>query len=56
MTRHPQPSAPGFTLIEALLAIGIMAVVLVAVNAVFFSALRLRDRASAAVDQASVTA
>jgi len=52
MTRHPQPSTRGFTLIEAMLAIGIMSVVLVAVNAVFFSALRLRDRASAAVDRA----
>ncbi len=51
MTRLPQPSTHGFTLIEAMLAIGIMAVVLVAVNAVFFSALRLRDRTSAAVDR-----
>ncbi len=34
----------GFTLIELLLGIGITAIVLVAINAVFFTSLRLRDR------------
>lgn len=42
-----------FTLIELILAIGIAAIVLVAVNAVFFATLRLRDSASEAVDAAS---
>ena len=45
-------SMRAFTLIEAMLAIGIMAIVLVAINGVFFSALHLRDRTSAAVDNA----
>jgi type II secretion system protein J len=34
---------PGFTLIELILSIAIMAVVLISVNAVFFSAMRLRE-------------
>jgi type II secretion system protein J len=42
----------GFTLIELILAIAVMAVVLVAVNAVFFTSLRLRDRMHAVVDEA----
>jgi type II secretion system protein J len=42
-----------FTLIELILAIGIAAIVLVAVNAVFFTALRLRNAASDAVDAAT---
>jgi len=40
-----------FTLIEVLLALAICAVVLVAINAVFASAVRLRDRTSLAVDE-----
>jgi len=44
--------ANAFTLIEAVLAIGIMAMVVVAINAVFFTALRLRDRTADAVDHA----
>ena len=39
-----------FTLIELILSIAIMAVVLVAVNAVFFTAMRLRESTRAAVD------
>ena len=43
----------GFTLIEMILAIGIAAVVLITINAVFFSALRLRDDTADMVDAAS---
>ena len=42
-----------FTLIEMILAIGIAAIVLVAINAVFFSALHLREVTQAAVDDAT---
>jgi type II secretion system protein J len=41
-----------FTLVEVLLALAICAIVLAAINAVFATAVRLRDRTSAAVDQA----
>lgn len=41
-----------FTLIEMLLAIGIMAMVLVAINAVFFAAMRLHDSTTQSVDDA----
>jgi type II secretion system protein J len=40
-----------FTLVEVLLAMAICAIVLVAVNAVFATAVRLRDRTSAGVDE-----
>ena len=43
----------GFTLIELILAIGVAAVVLVAVHSVFFTALRLRNATSDAVDAAT---
>jgi type II secretory pathway component PulJ len=39
-----------FTLIEMILAVGVTAIVLVAVNAVFFTALHLRDTTQALVD------
>jgi len=42
-----------FTLIEMVLAIGVAAIVLVAINAVLFAALRLRDATSAVVDAAA---
>ncbi|MDE3099542.1 MAG: GspJ family type II secretion system protein [Verrucomicrobiota bacterium] len=42
-----------FTLIEMILAIGVAALVLAAINAVFFAALRLRDATQAAVDGAA---
>jgi type II secretion system protein J len=42
-----------FTLIEMILAIGIAAMVLVAINAVFFTAVRLRDAATEAIDAAT---
>lgn len=40
----------GFTLIEAILAVGVSAVVLVTISAVFFGALNLRARTTAALD------
>lgn len=42
-----------FTLIELILAVGIAAIVLISINAVFFGALRLRDATAAAVDEAA---
>jgi type II secretion system protein J len=42
-----------FTLIEMILAIGVASIVLIAANAVFFTALHLRDATSDAVDAAS---
>jgi general secretion pathway protein J len=41
----------GFTLVEVILAMAICAIVLVAINAVFATAVRLRDRTSAGVDE-----
>jgi type II secretion system protein J len=41
-----------FTLIEMVLAMGVMAIVLVVINAAFFSAIRLRQRTADAVDEA----
>src|SRR4051812_23724015 len=40
-----------FTLIEILIAVSIFAIVLAAINTVFFSALRLRNRTAAALDK-----
>ena len=45
--------ASGFTLIEMILAIGVAAIVLVAINAVFFTALHLREVTTAVVDNAT---
>jgi type II secretion system protein J len=47
------PRASAFTLIEMILAIGIAAIVLIAVNAVFFTAVHLRDAAADMVDAAT---
>ena len=52
-TLDPRLSAGAFTLIEMILAIGVAAIVLVAVNAVFFTALHLRDATQTAVDEAT---
>jgi type II secretion system protein J len=49
--RRVFPVRHAFTLIEVILAIGVAAVVLLAINAVFFAAMRLRASASAAVEQ-----
>jgi prepilin-type N-terminal cleavage/methylation domain-containing protein len=43
---------PGFTLIEVLLALAICAIVLVAINAVFATAVHLRDKTSTTVEEA----
>ncbi len=45
--------APGFTLLEMLLAIGISALVLVVINSVLFAALNLRQATAETVDAAS---
>jgi len=47
------PQVRAFTLVEMILAIGVAAIVLVAVNAVLFAALRLRDATSDVVDAAA---
>jgi len=45
-------SATGFTLIELLLAITIFSIVLIAMNTVFYAALRLRNNTAEAMDEA----
>ena len=45
------PSASGFTLLELILAIGIMAIVLIAINAVFYTAMRMRENTANAVEE-----
>jgi len=40
----------GFTLVELILAVGVAAIVLAAINGVFFSAMRLRDSTTRAVE------
>lgn len=50
LNRPMRKVAPAFTLIEVLLAVGIFAIVLFAINTVFFSALRLERSTSHAVD------
>jgi type II secretion system protein J len=50
-TQPRERNAPGFTLMELLLAIGVAAIALIAINAVFFTAMRLRDSTTRAVDQ-----
>jgi len=47
------PRLNAFTMIEVLLAIAVMAVVLAAVNTVFYSSLRLRNQTLAALDDAA---
>ncbi len=51
--RRGAVAAFGFTLIEAVLALGISAVVLAAIGGVFYSALRLRNRSVAMLDEGS---
>jgi type II secretion system protein J len=47
--QNPKPP-PAFTLVEVLLALAICAIVLVAINAVFATAIKLRDKTSRMVD------
>ncbi len=47
---HPAPRSGGFTLVEILIASSIMAIVLVSIHAVFFGALRLRERTLDAIE------
>ncbi len=51
LDRAIAPTQGAFTLIELILAIAVMAIVMIAINAVFFSAMRLRDSATRAVDE-----
>jgi type II secretion system protein J len=51
LSRRNKPWAVAFTLVEVLLALAICAIVLVAINAVFATAVRLRDRTSAGIEE-----
>ncbi len=46
-----KPEACGFTLMEMLLALAVSAIVLAGIGGVFFSALRLRERTTALLDE-----
>jgi type II secretion system protein J len=48
---HPSPRTSAFTLIELVLAVSVMAMVVLVINTVFFTALRLRDRTADMLDQ-----
>ncbi len=50
-TKMRSKRASGFTLIEVILAVGIFAIVMVAINTAFFAALRLRQRSSDSLEQ-----
>ena len=50
---RPTQSAQAFTLLEMILAVAVAAIVLVAINAAFFTALHLRDATNRAVDEAT---
>ncbi len=49
--RRVPPLSEAFTLIEVILAVGIFALVLVAINTVFFAAIRLRETTTRVVEQ-----
>jgi type II secretion system protein J len=51
INRPDQRGFRAFTLIELIFGVGIMAIVMVAINAVFFSAMRLRERTADTVDE-----
>jgi type II secretion system protein J len=53
VNRTTRNDVRAFTLIELILAVGIAAIVLVAINAVFFGALHLRETTTNAVDEAT---
>jgi type II secretion system protein J len=48
---HLSRRTNAFTLIELVLAVGVMAMVMLVINSVFFTALRLRDRTADMLDQ-----
>ncbi|HWH68297.1 MAG TPA: type II secretion system protein GspJ [Candidatus Sulfotelmatobacter sp.] len=50
---NPQSPASAFTLIEVLLALAISAIVLAGIGGVFFSAMRLRERTVAMLEEAA---
>ena len=51
LCRSARQSGPAFTLIEVILAVGIFALVLVAINTVFFAAIRLRQTTTNLVEE-----
>jgi len=51
--RNSQSPVRAFTMIELILAIGVAAIVLVAINSVFFASLHLRDATTQAVEAAT---
>jgi len=51
MNRPLRCGLQAFTLIELILSVGIMAIVMIAINAVFFSAMRLRERTADTVEE-----
>lgn len=54
ISRRPTPHvARAFTLIEVLLALAVSAIVLAAISGVFYSAVRLRERTTALLDDAA---
>ena len=53
VNRTTRNEVRAFTLIELILAIGVAAIVLVAINAVFFSALHLRETTTNAIEEAT---
>jgi general secretion pathway protein J len=50
--RPRRPSAPGFTLLEVLLAVSIFSIVLLAIHLVFYGAVRLRNKTAAEIEGA----
>ena len=49
--RTPAPAARGFTLLELLLAMVVFAIVITAINSVFFTGMRVRNTVTAAIER-----
>ncbi len=49
--RTPAPAARGFTLLELILALMVFAIVITAINGVFFTGLRVRNTVTAAIER-----